>query len=101
MSRPIEKLKSGTIQVAVWENNGKQSYTFQHSYKDHNDQWKNTEFIPDYKLPDLLALVIALTNRSVLTGDNQKPMSAYQQQEKVPYGQNPLSKNNDGEEMPF
>ena len=86
MSKPIAKYRSGSVSCAVWQNDsGMESVTFQHSYKDKNtNEWKNTGFIPDYKLSDLLAVVTALTVKAVLKPEVKKPTQTYPQQENIP-----------------
>ena len=85
MSKPIQKLRSGKVSCAVWQNdNGNKSLTFQYSYKDKQEQWQNTEFIPEYALPNLNAIINALTVKAVLTPDNPKPSATYQQEPKIP-----------------
>ena len=90
MSKPIQKLRSGKVSCAVWQNdNGNKSLTFQYSYKDKQEQWQNTEFIPEYALPNLNAIINALTVKAVLTPANPKPSATYQQEPKIPSASNP------------
>ena len=85
MSQPIAKFRSDKVSVAVWQNdNGKKSLTFQYSYKDKAEQWHNTEFIPEYALPNLSALVNALLVKAVLTPDVPKPAQAPQYEPTIP-----------------
>ena len=104
MSRPIEKLKHGSVSCAVWQNdNGMKSVTFQHSYKDKQGQWKNTEFIPDYKLSDLLVVVNALCVKDVLSNDNTNGSATYQQSTNAQTTHSPTSYDNDTDDgqLPF
>ena len=97
MSQPIAKYRSGKVSVAVWQNENGKSYTFQYSYKDKQEQWKNTEFIPEYALPNLNALINALTLKAVLTPEVKKHTQTYQQEPNAQPEPNPPSKN----ETPF
>ena len=86
MSKPIQKLKSGSVSVAVWKNdNDKLSFTFQHSYKiKETQEWKNTDFIPEYAMPNLLAVIMAVTNKAVLKPYVPKPSPTYTQEPTIP-----------------
>ncbi|MBN2067210.1 MAG: hypothetical protein JW744_01955 [Candidatus Diapherotrites archaeon] len=62
MSLPVKKFGVGAVQVAVWENEGKegnQFYTvsFDKRYKDKNDEWKSSSSL---KLNDIPKAVLAL-----------------------------------------
>lgn len=62
MSKPIKKFSAGGIQVAVWENEGKEGKQFysvsvDRRYKDKNDEWKSTNSL---KATDLPKAVLAL-----------------------------------------
>lgn len=62
MPKPVKKFSAGGVQVAVWENegkNGKQFYSvsIDRRYKDSNDQWKSTNSL---KAADLPKAILAL-----------------------------------------
>jgi len=62
MSSPVKKFSVGGIQVAVWENQGKegnvyQTVSFDRRYKNKNDEWKSTSSLKTNDLPKaILAL---------------------------------------------
>jgi len=61
MSSPVKKFSAGGIQVAVWENEGKEgrifhSVSFDRRYKD-KDAWKSTNSL---KTNDIPKAIIAL-----------------------------------------
>ena len=110
MSKPIQKLKSGSVSVAVWKNdNDKLSFTFQHSYKiKDTGEWKNTDFIPEYAMPNLLAIIMAVTNKAVLKPYVPKPSATYQQEPTIPSATNPTRSavntkpvSDDSDSLPF
>ena len=56
MSFPVKKFSVGGIQVAVWENQGKEgntfySVSFDRRYKDKDDEWKSTTSLKKNDLP--------------------------------------------------
>ncbi len=56
MSLPIKKIAVGRIQVAVWENEGKEgrnyySVSFDKRYKDKNDEWKSSNSLRANDIP--------------------------------------------------
>ena len=60
MSVPVKKFSAGGIQVAVWENDGKEggkfnSVSIQRSYKDKNDEWKRSGSLRVNDLPKAIA----------------------------------------------
>lgn len=62
MSLPVKKFRAGAVQVAVWENQGKEGSSFytvslDRSYKDKNDEWKKSNSL---KTSDLPKAVLAL-----------------------------------------
>ena len=62
MTKPVKKFSAGAIQVAVWENEGKEgtqfySVSMDRRYKDKNDEWKSTSSL---KAADLPKAVLAL-----------------------------------------
>jgi len=62
MSSPIKKFSAGGIQVAIWENEGKDgrtfnSVSFDRRYKDDKDEWKSTNSL---KTNDIPKAIIAL-----------------------------------------
>lgn len=62
MSAPIKKFAAGGIQVAIWENEGKQggkfnTVSFDRRYKDKNDEWKSSSSL---RLNDLPKAILAL-----------------------------------------
>jgi len=62
MSSPVKKFSVGGVQVAVWQNEGKEgrsyySVSFDKRYKDKNDEWKSTTSLNASDLPKaILAL---------------------------------------------
>ncbi len=62
MSSPVKKFGVGGVQVAIWENQGKEGnsfYTvsFDKRYKDKNDEWKSSNSLTKNDLPKaILAL---------------------------------------------
>ncbi|MFH1586538.1 MAG: hypothetical protein ABID38_01625 [Candidatus Diapherotrites archaeon] len=61
MSSPVKKFSAGGIQVAIWENEGKEgrsfhSVSFDRRYKD-KDEWKSTNSL---KTNDIPKAIIAL-----------------------------------------
>ena len=62
MNLPTKKFSVGAVQVAVWENEGKEgksyySVSFERRYKDKNDEWKSTSSL---KANDLPKAILAL-----------------------------------------
>lgn len=65
MAAPVLKLQTGSLKVAVWENEftyqGKtkkaHSASIQHSYQDKDGNWKESASIPARLLPNLCALL--------------------------------------------
>jgi len=62
MSSPIKKFAAGGIQVAVWENQGKEGNSYytvsiDRRYKDKNDEWKSSNSL---KMNDLPKAILAL-----------------------------------------
>jgi hypothetical protein len=62
MSFPVKKFSVGAIQVAVWENEGKEgnrfnTVSFDKRYKDKSNEWKSSSSM---KLNDLPKAILAL-----------------------------------------
>ena len=62
MSLPIKKFSTGGVQVAIWENEGKEgnrfySVSLDRRYKDKNNDWKSSSSL---KMNDLPKAVLAL-----------------------------------------
>ncbi len=62
MSLPVKKFGAGGIQVAIWENQGKEGNQFytvsiDRRYKDKNDEWKSSNSL---KVNDLPKAILAL-----------------------------------------
>ena len=62
MGSPVKKFSAGGVQVAVWQNEGKEGssfYTvsFDKRYKDKNDEWKSSSSL---KTSDLPKAILAL-----------------------------------------
>jgi len=62
MSSPVKKFSAGGVQVAVWENEGKEGTSFytasiDRAYKDKNDEWKHSNSL---KMNDIPKAVLAL-----------------------------------------
>lgn len=58
---PTRKYRSGAVQLTVWTNEGQnndtfETFTFQRSYKDKNDNWQNTQTLRESDLPRIIAL---------------------------------------------
>lgn len=78
MSLPVKKFSVGGVQVAIWENEGKEGsvyYTvsFDRRYKDKNDEWKSTSSLKANDLPKaILALEKAYEYISLKEPETQK-----------------------------
>ncbi len=81
MSSPVKKFSVGGVQVAIWENEGKEgskyySVSFDRRYKDKNDEWKSTSSLKANDLPKaILALQKAyefVSLKEMETGASQK-----------------------------
>lgn len=62
MTVPVKKFGAGAIQVAIWENEGKDEIKYntvsiQKNYKDKNDKWKSSSSM---KANDIPKAVLAL-----------------------------------------
>ena len=65
-SKPVRKFRSGPVSAAVWENTIQtdsgpktvQNITFQRSYRDEKDQWKNTDSYTPASLGNLLVVAL-------------------------------------------
>ena len=62
MTVPVKKFGAGAIQVAIWENEGKEGIKYntvsiQKNYKDKNDEWKSSSSM---KANDIPKAVLAL-----------------------------------------
>lgn len=61
MSKPFRKFSIGSIQVAVWENEGKHSQfytvTISRRFKGDGEEWKNSQSL---RLSDVPKAIIAL-----------------------------------------
>ena len=62
MSSPIKKFSVGGVQLAVWQNEGKEGNQFytvslDRRYKDKDDEWKSSN---SYKKNDLPKAILAL-----------------------------------------
>jgi len=56
MTKPVKKFSAGAVQVAVWENEGKEgtnyySVSMSKRYKDKNDEWKDSSSLKQTDLP--------------------------------------------------
>ncbi len=56
MSNPVKKFSAGAVQVAIWENDGKEGAKFntvsiQRSYKDKDGEWKSSNSLNTSDLP--------------------------------------------------
>ncbi len=56
MVKPVKKFSAGAVQVAVWENEGKEGNNFysvslSKRYKDKNEEWKNSNSLKQTDLP--------------------------------------------------
>ncbi len=62
MGSPVKKFSAGAVQVAVWQNEGKEGKQFNtvsldRIYKDKNDKWKSSNSLHVNELPKaILAL---------------------------------------------
>lgn len=61
INRPFRKLAAGNIQVAIWQNEGKNSefytVTISRRFKDKNDEWQNSN---SFRLNDIPKVIAAL-----------------------------------------
>lgn len=61
MNKPVKKLTAGSIQVAVWLNEGKggnfYTFTISRRFKDEKDSWQNSN---SFRLSDLPKAIFAL-----------------------------------------
>ena len=62
MNSPVKRFGAGAVQVAVWENDGKDGEKFntvsiQRNYKDKNDEWKSSSSM---KISDIPKAILAL-----------------------------------------
>lgn len=85
---PVKTLKFGKMELSVWEGEYKgkttTSYSIQKSYKDKQDEWKQTTFFYLVDLRDLLILLIGFVTGGIKeripdTGSQEK--SAVEQPE--------------------
>lgn len=53
-NKPIRSYRVGGISIAVWEKNGFESITFKKSYKDDNEEWKETQCLNHNDIPKLI-----------------------------------------------
>lgn len=58
---PVKNYRTGSIEVALWENEVEErtfkNVTINRSYKDKEDNWKNTNNIPVEEIPRLVAIL--------------------------------------------
>ncbi|MDP6670977.1 MAG: hypothetical protein QGI60_04130 [archaeon] len=62
MTVPVKKFGAGAIQVAIWQNEGKEGINYntvsiQKNYKDKNDEWKSSSSM---KANDIPKAILAL-----------------------------------------
>jgi len=60
MTGPIKKYSAGSIHVAIWENESKEGRVYQtvsleRSYKNKDDEWKNTNSLRVNDIPKAVA----------------------------------------------
>jgi hypothetical protein len=76
---PVKSLKSGAIQVTIWENenltpDGKvqlyKTVTFERRYKDKNGEWKSTNSLKANDLPKAALLLSKAYEYLILTGED-------------------------------
>jgi len=86
MNVPVKKFQAGGVQVAVWENDGKEgkkfkSVSFQKSYKDSNDEWKHTSSLNANDLPKAIVALQKAFEWIVLkepeTGQEKQAIEAF------------------------
>jgi hypothetical protein len=70
-NRPVKKVSAHGITASVWENQGKGDTTFytvqlQRSYKDADDQWKNTDTLRLNDVPAAVAVLQKAYNELVI-----------------------------------
>ena len=53
-NKPVRSCRAGGISIAVWEKNGFESITFKKSYKNDEDEWKETQNINHNDIPKLI-----------------------------------------------
>ena len=85
MGLPEKKFSVGCIQVAIWENEGKegnkfQTVSFDKRYKDKNDEWKSSSSLKANDIPKaILALQKAyeyLSLKEPETREGEKALAA-------------------------
>jgi len=62
MAAPIEKFRARPLELAVWENEGKDgekyyTFTLNRSYKTDDGEWKNTTSLRAFDLPVAASLL--------------------------------------------
>ncbi len=61
MNRPFRKLSAGNVQVAIWQNEGKNNefytVTISRRFKDKNDEWQSSNSL---RLNDIPKAIVAL-----------------------------------------
>jgi hypothetical protein len=71
MSKPKNKYRSGSVEIAEWTNSGQKgehtTYTIRRSYKDKEGNWKQTPTLFDGDLPHLAVLIYAIASGNVKT----------------------------------
>ena len=77
MNVPVKKFSAGAVQVAVWENEGKEGRKFntvslQRNYKDKNDEWKSNSSMNANDLPKAILALEAAYKYIVLKGNGQE-----------------------------
>ena len=74
-SKPIKKIKSGKVELAVWEGEfeGQKtySYTISKSWKDKQGNWQSTNFLTKTDLKDVGYMVNAILCSSMVRQLNQ------------------------------
>jgi hypothetical protein len=76
--KPIRKYKAGTLEVAVWRNEGTSeneefsfnTFSFNRSFKDKNGEWKTTTILRREDLPKLRILLDEAYKEEVLKSEN-------------------------------
>lgn len=60
-NKPIKTYRTGVLSLSLWENEVEdkkvKSFTFERSYKDDEDNWKNTKSLKVNDLPQLVVLL--------------------------------------------
>ena len=80
MSKPVKNFRSGGVDVAKWDNEGRTSYSVQKNYKDKEGNWKQTTSFNAWDLPHLIAAFSAASVGEIGKDDKE---SSNQESKKI------------------